>query len=195
MKSDKITTMKKPVFKLLSFLPSLLLLFLIFGFSAQDGESSGSLSFRISLFIAELISPILPTSLPGDILFFEELESAVLPELLSPEPTYNDILYARAEAIHLLVRKAAHMTEYFLLALSLQLPLASWLAHKVGWKTRLVTGFLLTVCFAALDEYHQTFVPGRSGNLIDVGIDSIGAIAASLLLFIFFSFRQKRRTA
>ncbi|MBP3610930.1 MAG: VanZ family protein [Lachnospiraceae bacterium] len=167
----KNNSAKTILLKLLSFVPSLALLFLIFGFSSQDGESSGSLSFRISLFLVELFAPILPTALS------------------------EDMLYERAEFIHLFVRKAAHMMEYFLLALSLQLPLASCFSHRTGWRTRLGTGFLLTVCFAALDEYHQTFVPGRSGNLTDIGIDSIGAIAASLLLYIFFSIRQKRQTA
>lgn len=153
--------------KLLSFVPAFTLLFLIFGFSAQDGESSGSLSFEISLFLVKLFSPLLPTALS------------------------ENVLIERAEFIHYFVRKAAHMTEYFLLALSLQLPLAAW-CSKLSWKLRILTGFLLTVVFASLDELHQTFVPGRSGNFTDVCIDSTGAVIASLCLFIFFSIRQKR---
>lgn len=153
--------------KLLSFAPALAILFLIFGFSAQDGETSGSLSFEISLFLVKLFSPLLPTALS------------------------ENVLIERAEFIHYFVRKAAHMTEYFLLALSLQLPLAAW-CSKLSWKLRISTGFLLTAAFAALDEFHQSFVPGRSGNFIDVCIDSTGAAIASLCLFIFFSIRQKR---
>ncbi len=159
---------KEIMIKLLSFVPALLLLFIIFGFSAQDGESSGSLSFEISLFLVKLFSPLLPAAMA------------------------EDMLFERAELIHYFVRKAAHMTEYFLLALSLQLPLSAWLSHKLSWKFRIITGFLCTVLFAALDEFHQTFVPGRSGNLTDVCIDSIGAAAASLCLFIFFFIRYKR---
>ena len=33
---------------------------------------------------------------------------------------------------------------------------------------------LFCVCFAGLDEYHQSFISGRSPSLRDVGIDSIG---------------------
>ena len=159
---------KQLIIKLLSFVPALLLLFLIFGFSAQDGEESGSLSFQISLFLVQLVSPLLPAAMS------------------------EKVLFERAELIHYFVRKAAHMTEYFLLALSLQLPLTAWLSHKISWKPRILTGFLLTAVFAALDEFHQSFVPGRSGNFTDVCIDSIGAIAASICLFIFYSLYQKK---
>ena len=72
--------------KLLSLVPTILLLFLIFGFSAQDGESSGSLSFEISLFLVRLTSPLLPAAMS------------------------EEVLLERAELIHYFVRKAAHMT-------------------------------------------------------------------------------------
>ena len=68
--------------KLLSFVPTALLLFLIFGFSAQDGESSGSLSFQISLFLVKLASPLLPAAMS------------------------EEVLFERAELIHYFVRKA-----------------------------------------------------------------------------------------
>lgn len=154
--------------KLLSLVPTILLLFLIFGFSAQDGESSGSLSFEISLFLVKLASPFLPAAMS------------------------EEVLLERAELIHYFVRKAAHMTEYFLLTLSLQLPLTAWFSDKISPKFRIVIGFAATVLFAALDEYHQTFVPGRSGNFTDVCIDSTGALIASLFLLLFYSIHQKK---
>lgn len=154
--------------KFLSFLPAIALLFLIFGFSAQDGEASGSLSFKVSLFIVRLFSPFIPT-----------IQS-------------EDVLLKYAEMIHLYVRKLAHMTEYFLLALSLQLPLKVWLIRLLCWKKRILAGTALAILFAALDEFHQHFVPGRSGNLVDVCIDSIGIFAAALCCYIFYSFLQKR---
>ena len=154
--------------KLLSLVPTILLLFLIFGFSAQDGESSGSLSFQISLFLVNLVSPLLPAAMS------------------------EEVLLERAELIHYFVRKAAHMTEYFLLALSLQLPLSTWLSKHLVPKLRILTGFAATVLFAALDEFHQSFVPGRSGNFTDVCIDSTGALIASVCLLIFYSLYQKK---
>ena len=154
--------------KLLSFVPTVLLLFLIFNFSAQDGESSGSLSFEISLFLVRLASPLLPAAMS------------------------EEVLLERAELIHYFVRKAAHMTEYFLLTLSLQLPLTAWFSNSLTPKLRILIGFAATVLFAALDEFHQTFVPGRSGNFTDVCIDSTGALIASLCLLLFYSIHQKK---
>ena len=154
--------------KLLSFVPTILLLFLIFGFSAQDGESSGSLSFEISLFLVKLASPLLPAAMS------------------------EEVLFERAEMIHYFVRKAAHMTEYFLLALSLQLPLTAWFSKRLLPKLRILIGFTATVLFAVLDEFHQSFVPGRSGNFTDVCIDSTGALIASVCLLIFYSLYQKK---
>ncbi|MBQ7863090.1 MAG: VanZ family protein [Lachnospiraceae bacterium] len=154
--------------KLLSLVPTILLLFLIFNFSAQDGESSGSLSFEISLFLVRLASPLLPAAMS------------------------EEVLLDRAELIHYFVRKAAHMTEYFLLTLSLQLPLTAWFSNRLTPKLRILIGFAATVLFAALDEFHQTFVPGRSGNFTDVCIDSTGALIASLFLLLFYSIHQKK---
>lgn len=154
--------------KILSFVPATLLLFLIFGFSAQDGNTSGSLSFEISLFLVKLFSPLLPAAMS------------------------DTVLIERAELIHFFVRKTAHMTEYFLLALSLQLPLVAWLSNVLSKNYRIVIGFIVTVFLAALDEFHQTFVPGRSGNFTDVCIDSIGAFIASLCLLFFYYIRKKK---
>jgi len=159
---------KAVIIKLTSFIPAIFLLLLIFGFSAQDGEASGSLSFEISMFLVKLFSPLLPVS------------------------TTEATLIEYAEQLHLYVRKAAHMTEYFLLALSLQLPLAAYLSRLSFWKARIFLGFFCTVIFAALDEFHQTFVPGRSGNVIDVCIDSAGTLAASLCLYVIYLLHQKK---
>ena len=63
----------------------------------------------------------------------------------------------------LLLRKAAHLTEYAILAVLLRRASGSY-----GW------AFALAVAYAASDEWHQTFVRGRHGSPIDVGIDAVG---------------------
>jgi len=74
----------------------------------------------------------------------------------------------------LILRKLAHMFEYGVLYL---------LIYRVFKRTSslsknklLFISLFLTILYAASDEYHQTFVPGRSGNLTDVSIDSVGAV-------------------
>jgi len=63
----------------------------------------------------------------------------------------------------LILRKAAHMTEYAILAALLRRATGSY-----GW------AFVLAVAYAASDEFHQTFVRGRHGTPVDVAIDTIG---------------------
>jgi VanZ family protein len=43
---------------------------------------------------------------------------------------------------------------------------------------------LLAIVYAILDEYHQTFVPGRSGEIRDIIIDSSGVIIFMLITWI-----------
>lgn len=40
----------------------------------------------------------------------------------------------------------------------------------------------LTVGYAISDEWHQTFVPGRHGQWFDVGVDTVGALLAMVLV-------------
>ncbi len=50
----------------------------------------------------------------------------------------------------------------------------------------------LAVAYGLSDEYHQTFVPGRKGRLLDVAIDGVGACAA---MFLDWWRRERERQA
>ena len=69
------------------------------------------------------------------------------------------------------LRKGAHMTEYAILAALLLRATGSY-----------VWAFAFAVSYAATDEFHQTFVRGRHGSPIDVGIDAVGALIGLTLL-------------
>ncbi len=69
------------------------------------------------------------------------------------------------------LRKGAHMTEYAILAALLVRATGSY-----------VWAFGLAVAYAGSDEFHQTFVRGRHGSPIDVGIDAVGALIGLALL-------------
>ena len=51
-------------------------------------------------------------------------------------------------------------------------------AGGAGRKKALLGAFLFAVVFAASDEWHQTFVPGRYGKVRDVALDALGAALA-----------------
>lgn len=85
----------------------------------------------------------------------------------------------KIEAVRWLVRKAAHMTEYGILA---------WLCWRAlrrpvrgdvrPWSWRIAgCALLAVVLYAATDEWHQSFVPNRTGALLDVMIDTAGGVA------------------
>lgn len=97
-------------------------------------------------------------------------------------PGYHDMPVeaqtALAEKIDHPVRKAAHATEYAILAVFL------YEAHSKARKHRFGRGFLICAVYAATDEVHQLFVPGRAGRVTDVLIDSAGAAAALLVIFM-----------
>jgi len=82
------------------------------------------------------------------------------------------------ELLHAAIRKGMHVFEFGILAL-LWYRALNW--DGSGWQTRAALGaFLLAAGFATLDEIHQTFVASRTGTILDVGWDSLGA-AVSLV--------------
>ena len=85
-----------------------------------------------------------------------------------------DISTATVESIQLLVRKCAHLAEYAILAALLYR--AFRYAQDNFWRAATLTLAAATL-YASLDEFHQSFVPSRTGTPWDVGIDSLGAVA------------------
>lgn len=149
-----LITLLKPF----SFAPALLMMYLIFSFSAQPGEVSGNLSYKVSYEIVEIKN-----------------------EILSENKSSEELAYA-ADGIHYYVRKVAHMTEYFLLAIAISFPLYVYGVRGI-WL--MILAGIVCVGFAGLDEYHQSFVDSRTPTLKDVGIDSIGAFIGILLVQAF----------
>ena len=97
---------------------------------------------------------------------------------------------AFAEKIDYPVRKAAHATEYALLGILLT---GAILDLEKPWKRQLAACFLAGAAYAASDEFHQLFVPGRSGQVKDVMIDSAGVAAGIILACLAIKAFQRRK--
>ena len=90
-----------------------------------------------------------------------------------------------------ITRKVAHFAEYAILA---------WLAarafttssHQALRRQWLLISLLLVVVYSLSDEYHQSFVPSRTGSIYDSLIDISGGLAA-LLLYAFWRRRTRIR--
>ena len=78
---------------------------------------------------------------------------------------------------HFLVRKAAHFTEYALLALlaARAFHTSSRAALRRRWW---LASFALVAAVALADEYHQSFLPSRTGTIYDSLLDMAGGAAA-----------------
>ncbi len=55
-----------------------------------------------------------------------------------------------------------------------------WRAMMKTWPSGCVVwwAFLVGLLYAGSDEYHQTFVPGRHGTVVDLGVDILGMLVA-----------------
>ena len=101
--------------------------------------------------------------------------------LFSHNPNSNEITEHYFGLWNYLVRKSAHLTEFAILFFLLRWALAD-LNPLERWNLRpQVVALVITVLYAASDEWHQSFVPGRSASLGDVLIDSAGAALAWVL--------------
>ena len=81
------------------------------------------------------------------------------------------------ETFQLLIRKGAHMFEYFMLAIWLYL---FWY-HTTFKDQARIFAFLSSFLYACTDEVHQLFIADRAGQVQDVLIDTTGIVVAMLL--------------
>lgn len=73
--------------------------------------------------------------------------------------------------------KLLHLLAYAGLALCVYRALAGSLRGRFAIRPA-VLAFIVTVAYGVSDEIHQSFVPGRTPELYDVGADAVGALAA-----------------
>jgi VanZ family protein len=85
--------------------------------------------------------------------------------------------------------KGVHLVEYFPLGVLV----AGWIirrAERPRTAVTIILGICSMVVFGALDEFHQSFVPGRHPSGLDVAADTIGGAAGVLAGVWFFSPRK-----
>ena len=97
------------------------------------------------------------------------------------------------DLLHHIIRKCAHFTEYFILSL---LILRGIRAGAKGMRLRwALIAILLVAGYASLDEFHQSFVPGRTAAVGDVLIDTSGGAVALIVASLFARFRKRPRSS
>lgn len=114
---------------------------------------------------------------------------------------FPHIEQTRIDVIHYIFRKFGHLSEYAVLALLLwraigntgRQPVRSQRLPSIqsSWRWD-VAGLAISIVFlhAALDEFHQAFVPGRTALISDIFIDTAGGAAAILTLWLLGRWRK-----
>jgi len=143
MKKNK----KKIAVSVVAAILLILLYLLIFAFSGQDGEKSGSLSSMISEKCAEFLNVIsgkhwTQTAIDSIAAYFEHP-----------------------------IRKLAHFSEYACMGVLLY---GTWRPWKERNRKLYRLIVLWVFISAGADEFHQLFVPGRYGCFVDVVLDTCG---------------------
>ena len=97
------------------------------------------------------------------------------------------------QLVQFTVRKTGHLAEYAVLALLLWRALRQPVpGDPRPWSWRVAArALLLALCYAATDEFHQTFVPSRDGTVTDVLLDTLGAALGLGLLWAIGQVRKR----
>lgn len=171
--------------KKLVWLPAILWMLVIFYFSNQPAEVSGDLSGGISYRIVNLVASI------------------------TGQDWSNEEMLSLAEKIDYPIRKLAHLTEYALLGMAVALGVVyenEWnVCNKENYKfnsynrkedsrrgcslkRQYFATQIIGSLYAASDEIHQLFIPGRAGRISDVLIDSLGVLIGCGVFIIFLRY-------
>ncbi|MCK5761950.1 MAG: VanZ family protein [Candidatus Izimaplasma sp.] len=93
------------------------------------------------------------------------------------------------ETLHIFIRKLAHFAIYLVLG-GLVFNALNYNEQKQSYN--FIVALLISFLYAISDEIHQTFVPGRAGQIYDVLIDLIGSLIGIKALVMYNNFYKKK---
>ena len=127
----------------------------IFSFSNQNGVQSSGLSRKVTKILTNNIKKV---------------------QAMSKEE--KEIFMNNAEKI---IRKLAHFSIYTVVGFLMMALMSTYNAKTI---IRVSISFGIGVIYAISDEIHQYFIPGRSGRVFDVIIDSFGVLTGICIIMI-----------
>lgn len=136
------------------FILTLVWMVVIFLFSGRTGEESTEDSYLIGMSVGRMVVPA-----------FNDLS--------------DEEQLAFAERVDYPIRKTAHAMEYAVLGVFI----AGWVYDETFKRAKsTLYAWLIVTVYAATDELHQLFVVGRSGQITDILLDSVGAFFGVLIM-------------
>jgi len=88
-------------------------------------------------------------------------------------------------AIHRIIRKLAHVTEYLILGVLLFRAFRAGSEEKRLWHWA-ISSLAVLVLFAMTDEFHQSFLRVRTASLRDVYFDTLGGLLAQCVSVLWY---------
>ena len=162
----------------LRLLPMIVVMTTIFIFSMAPAEKSASTSSGILAVIVDLLEKMTATTFSAE----------------------------TVDIMHTLLRKCAHITEYAILGATVVFAFYPEISEFVSSKADqeeakellesplfIIIPLTLSALYSVSDEIHQLFVSGRSGEVLDVFIDSCGALIGIMIMNAIY--RRKERKA
>jgi len=137
---------------------------------------------HIIITITVMLFIFMQSALPGDL---SGAESNMIVQFIAGLTGWNE------EALSIVVRKAAHFTEFLILGTCLCINMRDLRTKRIrdeetgadaSVRRYCLAAWQIGTAYAVTDEFHQLFVPGRACSLIDICIDSAG-VAAGVLMY------------
>ena len=98
------------------------------------------------------------------------------------------LFFIDSDVLFIIIRKIAHITEYLILGI-----LVFSFVKEFKMNRKIIVSLLICLILSSLDEFHQLFIPGRTGKILDVFIDMIGVLLGiGVLLLIHKNLRKQR---
>ena len=147
--------MKLNIIRCILFILLIETFFVIFGFSNQNAKESSGVSGKITEAVLKNIEYV---------------------QKLGENEKAN--IYHRVESI---IRKIAHFSIYAVVGTLL---IAICSTYKIKEINSILISFILGFIYASSDEIHQSFIPGRSAQITDVMLDSLGVLFGMFVLLL-----------
>ncbi len=156
--------MKVKVIRFILVLLLILTFGMIFNFSNQDSEKSGSTSQKVTEAITKDIKSIQKLNKNEKAKVIDKIEDVI--------------------------RKIAHFSLYALIGFLL---MALFSTYNINEKNKIISTIIIGAIYAISDEFHQSFISGRSGQVSDVFLDTLGVTVGGLFIILIIKTVKKFR--
>ena len=150
--------MARTIFRIILIILLCLTFYQIFQFSNENAEKSGSRSMQVMRKIID-----------------------IFPYTKNLSISTKEKIVERAQPI---IRKIAHFSIYTLVGILIMAFVSTY--KLLLWK-KLAISIMVGLIYAISDEYHQSFIPGRSAEIRDVLIDLSGVIFGIIIVLLIIS--------